>query len=152
MIEHDESRKLLLAQHAQLRVLIETLANAGTAVLSADDRGVQRFLPRLLDAIGKLQVDFEAHLITEEAILEPVLGRIDAWGSERLLVLHIEHAHQRAVLSALPTANGPALSPHEVARSALQLAEDLLIDMASEERELLAVLRDDPICLDQSDA
>ena len=152
MIEHDVGRKLLLAQHAQLRVFIGILGSAGSAVLSADARGAERLLPPLLDAIGKLQIQFDAHLTTEEAILEPVLGHIDAWGPERLEVLHLEHAHQRAVLSALPTNNRPALSPHEVARSALALAEDLLVDMAAEERDLLAVLRDDAICLDQSDA
>lgn len=151
MIEHDEGRKLLLAQHAQLRVFIGILGSAGSAVLSAADRGAQRLLPRLLGAIEQLQLHFDAHLTAEEAILEPVLARIDAWGPQRLEVLHTEHVHQRAVLSALLTANGPALSPHEVARSAVALAEDLLLDMASEERDLLAVLRDDPICVDQSD-
>jgi hypothetical protein len=151
MIAHDEGRKLLLAQHAQLRVFIGILESAGSAVLSAGDRGAQRLLPPLLAAIEKLQLHFDAHLTAEEAILEPVLARIDAWGPLRLDALHAEHTHQRAVLSALPTANGPALSPHEVARNAVALAEDLLVDMASEERDLLAVLRDDTICVDQSD-
>jgi hypothetical protein len=151
MIAHDEGRKLLLAQHAELRVFIGILGSAGSAVLSADDRGAQRLLPPLLGAIEKLQLHFGEHLTAEEAILEPVLARIDAWGPQRLAMLHAEHAHQRVVLAALLTANGPALSPHEVARSAVALAEDLLVDMASEEQGLLAVLRDDPICLDQSD-
>src|SRR5690349_11630984 len=151
MIGYDERRKLLLAQHENLRKLIAQMRAAAGSVLAADEIGSLRMLGRLRRAAEELELNFYAHLTTEEAILEPILSRIDAWGAIRLDLLRAEHAHQRAVLAALRGAEG---APYGIARRAAALAEDLLRDIDAEERDLLAanLLRDDPICLDQSDA
>jgi hypothetical protein len=151
MIGYDERRKLLVAQHEQLRILIAALRSVAGSVLAADETDSLRLLDRLRRATEELQLHFYAHLTTEEAILEPILSRIDAWGPIRLDLLRAEHSHQRAVLAALLKAEG---APYSIARRAAGLAEDLLADIAAEERDLLAaeLLRDDPVCLDQSDA
>jgi iron-sulfur cluster repair protein YtfE (RIC family) len=151
MIGYDERRKLLIAQHEQLRGLIARMRSAAGRLLSADGEGAVQLLQELRCAVDELQANFYAHLLTEEAILEPILLRIDAWGPIRLDLLRAEHSHQRAVLAALRSAEVDAYS---VARRAAALAEELLVDMDAEERDLLApeLLRDDPVCLDQSDA
>jgi hypothetical protein len=96
----------------------------------------------------------ERHLATEEALLGPVLERIDAWGPVRLDLLRAEHAHQRAVLSVLRSDRAAAVPPLTLARRLLGLLDDIIADMDAEDRDLLdpRVLRDDLIQLDASDA
>ena len=151
MIGYDERRKLLTAQHDRLRVLIGALRSAAGSVLAAEDIEALQLIGRLRRAVEELELQFYAHLASEEATLEPILSRIDAWGPIRLDLLRAEHGHQRAVLAAMRVAEG---APYSIARRAASLAEDLLADIAAEERDLLApeLLRDDAVCLDQSDA
>ena len=95
----------------------------------------------------------EEHLSTEEALLGPVLERIDAWGPVRLELMHAEHAHQRAVLAVLRSDRAAALAPQLLARRAIGLLDDIVADMDAEDRDLLdpKVLCDDVVHLDASD-
>lgn len=147
---YEERRQTLHAQHQQLRATIAEVRQAALEVLGreTDDCSELRAL------VGGLRDEMERHLATEEALLEPILERIDAWGPVRLDLLRAEHAHQRAVLSLLRSDRAAALPPPQLARRVLGLLDDIGADMDAEDRDLLdpRVLRDDLIQLDASDA
>ena len=149
-MNHEERRTILMTQHRDLRVLVANVRAAALEILEhgSDESSVLRNL------IGDLRTDMERHLATEEALLGPILERIDAWGPVRLDLMRAEHAHQRAVLAVLRSDRAAALSPQVLARRILGLLDDILADMDAEDRDLLdaRVLRDDIIQLDASDA
>ncbi len=149
-MNHEERRQTLHAQHQQLRAVIAEVRQAALEVLGAESEDSSE----LRDRVGRLREDLERHLSLEEALLEPVLERIDAWGPIRLELLRTEHAHQRAVLSLLRSDRAAAIPPLQLARRVLGLLDDISADMDAEDRDLLdaRVLRDDPIQLDASDA
>jgi iron-sulfur cluster repair protein YtfE (RIC family) len=141
---NEQRRHNLLMQHQALRGVMAELKTRAEEVLldNRDPAALHASLRRLHEA-------FERHLASEEELLEPILERIDAWGPLRLELLRAEHAHQRAVLHALRSAEAMR-APEVVARRAVALAEELLADMDAEERELLdaRVLRDDAISIE----
>jgi len=145
---NERRRQILLGQHAHLRETIQTAQAAARNVVAARPLGGE-----LQAAVIALQRELLAHLADEERLLEPILTNIDAWGPIRAGLLRAEHAHQRAVLAVL---TGPTAWPAAtlVAGRTLSLCEDVLTDMAFEERELMneKLLRDDLILLDASDA
>ena len=147
---HEERRQTLHSQHQHLRVVIAGVREAALDIVGregGDSTGLRMRISALRD-------DLERHLATEEALLGPVLERIDAWGPVRLDLLRAEHAHQRAVLSLLRSDRAAALPPLPLARRVLALLDDISADMDAEDRDLLdpRVLRDDLIQLDASDA
>jgi hypothetical protein len=147
---HEERRQTLHAQHQQLRGVIAEVREAALEVLGTGPDECAALRMR----ISVLRDDMERHLTTEEALLGPVLERIDAWGPVRLDLLRADHAHQRAVLSVLRSDRAAALSPLVLSRRVLGLLDDIIADMEAEDRDLLdpRVLRDDIIQLDASDA
>lgn len=147
---HEECRQTLQAQHQQLRGVIAEVRVAALEVLGTDPDECAALRMR----ISALRDDLERHLETEEALLGPVLERIDAWGPVRLDLLRAEHAHQRAVLGVLRSDRAAALPPLVLSRRVLGLLDDIIADMEAEDRDLLdpRVLRDDIIQLDASDA
>ncbi|HZR09851.1 MAG TPA: hemerythrin domain-containing protein [Myxococcales bacterium] len=149
-MNHEERRQTLHSQHQQLRGVIAEVREAALEVLGTEPAECGALRMR----ISGLRDDLERHLVTEEALLGPVLERLDAWGPVRLDLLRAEHAHQRAVLSLLRSERAAALPPLVLARRVLGLLDDLIADMEAEDRDLLdpRVLRDDIIQLDASDA
>jgi iron-sulfur cluster repair protein YtfE (RIC family) len=141
-------RKILRAQHARLRVTIETARAAARIALAAGGPAGP-----LQMAVTALERELLAHLADEERLLVPIMANIDAWGPTRLGLLRAEHAHQRAVLAVL-TGQPAWPAATLVAGRTLSLCDDLITDMEFEERELLSekVLRDDFVLLDASDA
>jgi len=144
---HDQKRRILQAQHDLLRDLVARLREVAGRVGAekAPSAALAEKVLRLRDAL-------EVHLREEESFLIPILERLDAWGPERLRILKEEHVHQRALIAAL-CRNLPERPPEELAVRALGFADDLLADMALEERELLdpSVLTDEMIRVDQDD-
>jgi iron-sulfur cluster repair protein YtfE (RIC family) len=136
-------RSLVLAQHARLREVIFDVRSAANAVRTHVPPGAD-LVEQLRTFISILDGELHLHLATEEAVVEPVLSRIEGWGRVRLDLLRAEHAHQRAILVAL---RSPSLDPDALARRAVALADDLLADMGAEERDLLSpeLISDDPI-------
>src|SRR5438132_11289763 len=100
MTSRDETRKILSAQHLALRELIQELRARAVEVLAPRESASEDDVQRLRDCIRHLRGCLERHLEAEEALLGPLLGRLDAWGVQRLELMHAEHAHQRAVLAA----------------------------------------------------
>src|SRR5689334_15162372 len=149
---HQERRAVLLAQHKRIRELIVTVSEAAGNVLASHDAELPGRVSALRVAIDTFAEELRAHLAAEEQLLGPILERIDAWGPTRLELLRTEHAHQRAVLHTLQ--RGHKLAPRDLAKRARSLVVDVLLDIDSEERDLLAesLFRDDAIVVDQSDA
>jgi iron-sulfur cluster repair protein YtfE (RIC family) len=147
---HEERRQTLHGQHQHLRAVIARVREAALEIVGAEESDSTS----LRSLISELRDDMERHLATEEALLGPVLERIDAWGPVRLDLLRAEHAHQRAVLSVLRSDRAAAVPPLTLARRLLGLLDDIIADMDAEDRDLLdpRVLRDDLIQLDASDA
>jgi Hemerythrin HHE cation binding domain len=143
MIGNIGRRTLVLAQHARLREIVFDMRSAANAIRTHPRPGADLF-EQLRTSIAILDGELHLHLATEEAVVEPVLSRIEGWGRVRLDLLRAEHAHQRAILIAL---RSPSLDRDALARRAVALADDLLADMGAEERDLLSpeLVSDDPI-------
>ena len=148
-MNHEERRTTLELQHRALRGLIAQVRRSAVDVLDAAVESSQE----LRNQVNALRLELEDHLATEEALLGPVLERIDAWGPVRLDLMRAEHAHQRAILAVLRSDRAAALKPELLARRVLGLLEDILSDMDAEDRDLLdaKVLCDNVIQLDASD-
>ena len=126
-MEQSEIRRLLLAQHAYLRKLMERLEQALT-----EKKGVE-------SALGALREALAAHNEVEEAALLPILETVDAWGPERVKAMLVEHKEEHGLILEL----GQQLEETALRRMLLHLREH----MAFEEKYLLGerVLRDDVI-------
>lgn len=139
-----ERREILLAEHQVLRRQVEELRRSAGRLLA----GRHDATGDMLRTLATLQSLFPAHLDHEEALLEPLLEKIDAWGPMRLERLHEEHRHQRLWLSTLRSALTSGVSLEELAQRSNSLCDALTIDMAHEEADLFSVLCDDVIQID----
>jgi hypothetical protein len=137
-------RARILAEHAVLRTLYETIEVHARAVLDGDpEDGPLR--ERSRELCGTLL----RHIELEDAVLAPALRDTDAFGPLRAKQLLAEHDRQRSGLTATLLA---IESCHhcELAGDMLALIDELRTDMAYEEETLLHpdLLRDDPIVAD----
>jgi hypothetical protein len=147
-MNNEERRETLSLQHRQIRATIKVVRHAAVDLADGSTTAFQ-----LREQVAALRLTMELHLATEELLLTPVLEHIDAWGPERLALLHVDHAHQRLVLAELSSERVCALPAELYARRTLRMLEEILTDLDSEDRDLLdvRVLRDDLIQLDASD-
>jgi hemerythrin-like domain-containing protein len=146
MLDYDRRRQELLTEHELLRLLLDRIADAARQI----QRGEALGAARLRTSLPPLGAAFEAHLRKEEALLAPVLERLDAWGPVRIERMMEEHAHQRRELSTLAQAVERGAEDTVVAVRALELVRSLLEDMAAEERDLFdpTQLHDHPMLTD----
>jgi iron-sulfur cluster repair protein YtfE (RIC family) len=135
-------RTILCQQHESLRKRIDATRQLAFAALAGGAPAT-----RLASSIALLQAELELHLETEEALLEPILACIDAWGPMRLDRLRAEHRQQRAFLMVLAD---PSAEVETAAHRTIAFCNELFEDMEYEERELFGedVLRDDCVLLD----
>jgi len=144
LLSRGDRREILVAEHHVLRRQLEELReNAGRLLAGKDNATIE-----LIRTLSTLQSLLRDHLDHEEALLEPVLEKIDPWGPVRLERLHQEHAHQRAWLSTLHNALSTAASVEDLALQSFTLCDALFIDMVHEERDLFSALRDEMVHLD----
>lgn len=140
-------RQMIQDDHRWLR---ELLADARTTARRVEE-GDHALCGRLRETAQAMRERFLGHLALEEQYLVPALRDADAWGEERAARLLAEHADQRARFAALLDAlRQPCGDCSVLARDVLALAGDLVADIESEERTLLAerVLHDDPVVVD----
>lgn len=132
------ARSTLLDQHERLRQRLAALELEATLVAAGEARG-----PQLRIAVASLRDAFAEHNLTEQAWLEPMLGRSAGGGPRRIERMVEEHAGEHAALQELL-----AGSDASIAARVAEIAELLLAHMAAEERTFLSpqVLRngDDP--------
>lgn len=132
-----EARTTLLAQHEQLRLLLETC----TRLARQQDDG-EAVAVDLDQALAELRDAFADHNQMETSVIAELLQGPAAWGSQmvdRMLEEHVaEHAAFWELLSGTRA---------EVAERIEELAEELDAHMSAEERTFLSpmTLREDVI-------
>lgn len=141
-------RLSLLRQHDALRHLVDRALRAAAEV----EKGVESAGERLEAATRVIAGQFLEHVALEEKVLSPILPTVDGWGPQRAEQLKKDHVAQRRMMSELLDALAHGCDPHALALTVRKLADDLLADMAEEERVILSpsVLRDDVVAIDQS--
>jgi hypothetical protein len=129
-----DARLHLLAQHAELRELLDIVTGLARAYVAGD-----RVEERLDRAIAELRDSFARHNRLEERVIAPLLD--GSLGPARLARMLEEHAHEHRAMVAF-------LSRHarEMAAEIPDFAEELAAHMDAEERTFLSaqVLRDPP--------
>jgi uncharacterized coiled-coil protein SlyX len=127
-------RSQVLAQHVELRALLERALGSGGL---ADAATGQLDMDSLATSVRELCARFKAHLTFEEEALKPVFAVIDAWGPERVRDLETEHARQRRELDTLVARVQSGDDVEQMALALRGLAADLLRDMEEEEQGCL---------------
>jgi iron-sulfur cluster repair protein YtfE (RIC family) len=142
-----EIRRTLLDEHARLRRLLDELEDLAQREAQGEELG--RRVPALA---GQLARAVEAHNAAEEQVLEPLLRTVDAWGTQRIEDMLVEHVKEHAEIVAALDAAGRAATHPEFARAFPRLAESLRAHMDREERTFLArdLLRDDLVNVDST--
>jgi len=124
-------RERVLADHAKLRTLIAEVDRLALAV-AAEELKHTAALRTLAEQLFRMLGE---HIDHEDAVLAPIIRRIDAWGPVRHEQMQRDHASQRAALAQaicdLET-GGPALG-----RAVQSMCWEILHDMKREEHDLL---------------
>jgi len=124
-------RARVLADHVKLRNVIAEVDRLAYAVSAEEVKHVAALRER---AEGLYRMLAE-HIDHEDAVLAPIIRKIDAWGPVRHDQMRNDHANQRAALAQairdLET-GGPALG--QVVQS---MCWEILHDMKREEHDLL---------------
>ena len=132
-----EARTTLLAQHEQLRLLLDTCTRLARQLHDGEPVTFE-----LDEALAELRDEFADHNQMETAVIADLLQGPATWGSlliDRMLEEHVaEHAAFWDLLSGTHA---------EVAERIGELAEELDAHMSAEERTFLSpmTLRDDVI-------
>jgi len=132
-----EARTTLLAQHEQLRLLLETCIR-----LAGQQRAGAPVTAELDQALAALRDEFADHNQMETAVIGELLHGPAAWGAQMVDRMLEEHLAEHAAFWEL--LSGPC---DEVAERIGELAEELDAHMAAEERTFLSpmTLREDVI-------
>jgi iron-sulfur cluster repair protein YtfE (RIC family) len=129
------ARRLILAQHQELRGLLRT----GAVLAGAASRGDRPCLNELPNLIESLRAKFAEHLTFEDVTLGPVLRQgnsVDVSHADHLATDHQRQLREFDILLRLAQSSG---DPEAVAYSFQALLNTLLTDMDEEERWLLQI-------------
>lgn len=131
-------RRALLAEHAQLRELLDQLEEVAGRVRTGLD--VPARLGRLVDSFRQT---LETHNENEETFLEPMLRELDSWGPIRADRLLREHVDEH--IDMLSLIDSP--DPEMLASTIPVFAELLRAHIMQEEKSFLSaeLLHDDII-------
>jgi iron-sulfur cluster repair protein YtfE (RIC family) len=136
VIGNAEQRAEILAQHARLRRTVHALLDTAARVQGGHASGGEM----LWEQFATLRFELAQHLLDEEDLLEPVFARADGTGAPLLARMNLEHARQRAELSALPSRRPrDQVGLHAFAASAAAIGRALLVEMEEEEQQLLSL-------------
>ena len=132
-LSSSDARDAILSCHDELRGLVtETIHCAEGATASGRD-----FEPLRVHAREMYQA-FEAHMDFEERILATALRDVIGWGALLQSQVVEGHEKQRATLASAKSAlETGQLPPARVVESVRAVADELLLDLRSEERCLL---------------
>ncbi len=126
-----EVRSRVLAEHAKLRTIITEVDRLALAV-AADEL---KHIDALRTQAERLYRALAEHIDHEDAILGPILRRIDAWGAVRQEQMLSDHANQRATLAqAISDLDTGGASLGRLVQS---MCWEILHDMRREEHDLL---------------
>ena len=121
----------VLAEHARLRAVIADVDRMASAVAA----GESHHLEMLREKAERLYRMLEQHIDHEDAVVGPIIERIDVWGSVRLEQMRHEHAGQRMVLKQALYDLGVDGRP--LGQAVQSLCWEILHDMRREEHDLL---------------
>jgi len=127
----DDVRTHVLVEHARLRAAITDVDRLATAVAA----GESHRLEDLRDRAGRLYRMLEQHIDHEDAVVAPILARIDAWGSVRVEQMQHDHAGQRLLLKQALCDLG--IEGRPLGQAVQSLCWEILHDMRREEHDLL---------------
>ena len=148
MMKRSEIRRELLAQHAQIRIMMDvtkTIAEGAHAGLPG--RG------DLLDCVVRLADNIRSHNLREEALLGELVPSVDRPGAARAAIMKDEHVREHARLDAA-LRRIPEVPPQVAAVGVVALVRLLRQHMDREEAAFLGedVLRDDVVARERDDA
>jgi iron-sulfur cluster repair protein YtfE (RIC family) len=133
-MERDELRERLLAQHRQLRGLLQNVHEHTERIRAG---GGAPAVDGLRNVLRDLRDSTVAHLAEEDACLRPLLPDIDAWGPQRMALMEKEHvAEHQALLRAIEAA-AVARTTEELVDAADKSAREFAQHIDVEERFLL---------------
>jgi iron-sulfur cluster repair protein YtfE (RIC family) len=132
-----EARTTLLAQHEQLRLLLEICTR-----LARQQRDGEPVTAELDQALAELRDEFADHNLMEAAVIAELLQGPAAWSTQLVDRMVEEHVAEHAAFWELLSG-----TREEVAERIGELAEELDAHMFAEERTFLGpmTLRDDVI-------
>jgi iron-sulfur cluster repair protein YtfE (RIC family) len=123
-----EARHLLLAQHRQLRKLLEELVGLACRYVSGEEVAIE-----LERALGEVRTAFDEHNRFESGLLEPLLRATGAHAAlrlNRMVEEHVEEHHAFVAFLARPAT--------ELADELPEFAEELQAHIEAEERTFLS--------------
>jgi iron-sulfur cluster repair protein YtfE (RIC family) len=126
-----EVRARVLADHAKLRAAIAEVDRLALAVAAEELKHIDALRTQAENLYRMLQ----KHIDHEDAVLAPIIRRIDAWGPVRHEQMKSDHANQRATLAQAIRdldSGGPALG-----KAVQSMCWEILHDMRREEHDLL---------------
>jgi iron-sulfur cluster repair protein YtfE (RIC family) len=126
-----EIRTRVLVEHARLRSVIADVDRLACAVAA----GETHRLESLRERAERLYRMLEQHIDHEDAIVAPVIARIDAWGPVRLEQMQHDHAGQRMLLKQALFDLGVEGRP--LGQAVQSMCWEILHDMRREEHDLL---------------
>ena len=124
-------RERVLAEHERLRIVIAEVDRCATAVAS----GREELVEKLRREAENLYHMLARHIDHEDAVLAPLIRRIDAWGSVRFEQMQRDHKEQREALARALL----DLETHDVGLGKVvqSMTSEILHDMKREEHDLL---------------
>ena len=123
-------RARVVAEHARLRTLIAEVEQLANAVgEGADD------VELLRERAGTLYRMLTEHVDHEDAVVAPIIERIDAWGPVRLEQMQHDHAGQRMTLKQ--AVHDLDIQGRQLGQSVQSMCWEILRDMKREEHDLL---------------
>jgi iron-sulfur cluster repair protein YtfE (RIC family) len=126
-----EIRTRVLVEHARLRSVIADVDRLACAVAA----GEMHRLESLRERAERLYRMLEQHIDHEDAIVAPIIARIDAWGPVRLEQMQHDHAGQRMLLKQALFDLG--VEGRRLGQAVQSMCWEILHDMRREEHDLL---------------
>ena len=127
-----EIRRDLLAQHAELRALLDQVSAA-----AARARTTHRSVDDARDCLGQLREALDLHNLREEELLRGLLPGVDAGGGARAEIMGDEHVAERGDLHCALSELAASEDAAQWERTFDGLRMRLLSHLAREERDFL---------------
>ncbi|HEX9296409.1 MAG TPA: hemerythrin domain-containing protein [Polyangiaceae bacterium] len=124
-------RARVLAEHARLRALIAEVDRLASAVAAGESYRTEALRERA-DRLYRMLTE---HIDHEDAVVAPIIARIDAWGSVRLEQMQHDHAGQRMLLKQ--AAHDLGIEGRHLGQVVQSMCWEILHDMKREEHDLL---------------
>ncbi len=124
-------RARVLAEHARLRNVIAQVDRVASVVAAGDVTQ----LGDLRERAEKLYRMLAEHIDREEAVVAPIIERIDAWGPVRVEQMQHEHVGQRMALEQ--AAHDLDIAGRPLGQAVQSMCWEILHDMKREEHDLL---------------